>query len=184
MKLSLPHHGVCWSGGVVLPILTLALDRGKWSALCSGRFNPRQRATGTHHNLIVFNNMTVMHSFIFKCMWTTRGSHFIRISYYKMINETVGTQRIEQAWKKFCKSTGMPMCCRISRETINAYFGKSRTCNNSPLKSRIMDKLSLFCQSHELLLLWLWTNWKLYKLKHAFPHTQIVTVFNRCHQLF
>jgi len=28
--------------------LTLALDRGEWSASCSGRFTLRERAPGTH----------------------------------------------------------------------------------------------------------------------------------------
>jgi hypothetical protein len=36
------------SEGKALPSLTLALDEGEWSASCSCRFTPRERAPGSH----------------------------------------------------------------------------------------------------------------------------------------
>jgi len=35
-------------GGVLHTFLSLALDRGEWSASRPGSFNPRERAPGTH----------------------------------------------------------------------------------------------------------------------------------------
>jgi hypothetical protein len=39
---------VLGSGGIAPPFLASALGRGKWSASCSTRFNPREKASGTH----------------------------------------------------------------------------------------------------------------------------------------
>jgi len=45
------HHAMKTHGGVKVQLhafISLALDRGEWSASHPGRFTPRERAPGTH----------------------------------------------------------------------------------------------------------------------------------------
>jgi hypothetical protein len=48
LSLSLISRALCHedmgSGGIAPPFLTLALDRGEWSASCPCHFTPRERA--------------------------------------------------------------------------------------------------------------------------------------------
>jgi hypothetical protein len=48
ISYALRHEDVWGSGGIALPFLTSALDGGEWSASRPCRFNPGERASGTH----------------------------------------------------------------------------------------------------------------------------------------